>query len=341
MTHDADATETELQGAANTLADDVVSGETDQAERVVITTEAAEPAVIVEDADLETSDDVAAALNAPVTESAVAGAGRPGRLRIARPRDPLLLRAEAEEAEAAAAEEEMAEARRRVAEAEERAEAARLAAAESRAEVERAKAAEAEAVVVEDDADKTRVEVLDDEEADRLARDRALGKVAVVEDEPEAVVVNPKRTTDKFWGSLGLFLLRIFMAALVGLWGYQCLVYREQVETALGKIGLQVGAQNALAIGLGVVLMVMSVLLLLGCGTRIVAGILAIMGGVFLAFFRFGPFNPIMEGQWGFYGDYELLITLVAFLFVCTGGGGWSVDHGIRRGRERKRAEAI
>ena len=37
MTHDADATETELQGAANTLADDVVSGETDQAERVVIT----------------------------------------------------------------------------------------------------------------------------------------------------------------------------------------------------------------------------------------------------------------------------------------------------------------
>lgn len=329
-----DETEKDLSGAAQLLPEDVVPGETDAVERVVISTE---PAAAVEtDAD----SDVAAALNEPVADN-VAWAKRPGRLRIARPRDPLLLRAEAEEAEAAAAEQEMAEARRRVAEAEERAEAARVAAAESRAEVERLKAAEAETIVEDDDLDATRVEVIDEAESDQLARDRALGKVAVVEDEPEVVVANPKRTTDKFWASLGLFLLRIFMAGLTGLWGYQCLVYREQVETALGKIGLQVGAQNALAITLGIVLMVMSVLLLLGCGTRIVAGILAIMGGVFLAFFRFGPFNPIMENQWGFYGDYELLITLVAFLFVCMGGGGWSVDYGIRRGRERKRAEAL
>lgn len=308
----------------------------DEYENDVTVDEALQAAdVVAEDVTPELGETVVLSTE-PAATVAAESTRAPGRLRIARPRDPLQLRAEAEEAEALAAEQEIAEARRRVAEAEERAEAARLAAEESRAEAERRRAAAVESPATPD-------EVVVETDADELARDRALGRVAVVDETPEQVVaVAPvKRTTDKFWASLGLFLLRVLMAGLVGLWGFQALIYSEEVETALAKIGLQVGATNALAITMGVGLIVMAALLLLGCGTRIVAAILTAMLIVFLAFFRFGPFNPILEGQWGFYGDYELLLTVVSFLFVCMGGGGWSVDHGIRRGRERKRLENV
>lgn len=263
---------------------------------------------------------------------------KPGRLRVARPRDPLVLKAEADDYEAKAAAAEMEQAQRRVAESQARAEAARKAAEQSRLKVEKARA---ESKAQEEAATAKRAAGAGDEQPTSAERDKALGTVRpVADDEPRPVAV-AKRTTDKFLGSLGLLVLRLVLAGVVGVFGYQVLINRPPIEQGLTRLGTPDSVNVWLAIGLGVVLLAAALLLVLGWGTRIAATVLTVIGVVFLAFYRFGAFNPILENQWGIYGDRELLATAAGFLLITTGAGGWAIDHGIRRGRARRKAQRL
>lgn len=169
-------------------------------------------------------------------------------------------------------------------------------------------------------------------------RDKLLGNVRQ-DPEPEVVVVEKegKKVTDKFFGSLGLFLLRVVMAALLAVIGWQVLVDQGGYADALTGAGVPANVSGWLALAAGIGMLLACVLLLIGWGTRIVGLLLTVAGVAVLAFFRFGPFNPIMEGHTGFYGDRDLLFTVCAFLMFMLGAGGWSVDAAYRRSRDKRK----
>jgi len=261
------------------------------------------------------------------------------------PRDPRLLAAEKAEYEARAAADEAAAAKAAADDAVARAAAAKAAADKSKAELEAAREearakARAAALQVRMEQEQQLSEAEAVRAQARAVRDQRLGTVHTVatEVEPEVVTV-VRRSTDKFAGAFGLFLLRLLLAAFIGIVGWQTMVDRPAVSDALVTVGLPESVVDRLGPVVGVGLIVVAVFLLVGLGTRIVAGLVLIATAVFLAFFRFGPFSPFIEGQFGFYGDRELFIAIIALLFVLVGAGGWSLDARIRHSREAGREE--
>ena len=45
-----------------------------------------------------------------------------------------------------------------------------------------------------------------------------------------------------------------------------------------------------------------------------------------------------MAGQQGFLGELELVLAAVGLLFLCIGGGGWSIDRSFRSARAKDKA---
>lgn len=172
----------------------------------------------------------------------------------------------------------------------------------------------------------------------KAERDRRLGTVAPAAAPAAAPVGKPrtKRTTDKFAGSLGLFLLRIVVAATVGVLGFQIITESGSVISALQGIG--VPQADMVSMGVGVLALVIAVMLLFGLGTRIASVLLVALAAATLAFFRWGRFNPFIAGQAGFSGDLEFLLAGIGLCFLFLGAGGWSIDAGLRRSRARKKA---
>lgn len=169
-------------------------------------------------------------------------------------------------------------------------------------------------------------------------RDKLLGTVHQ-EQEPEVVIVEKvqKKVTDKFFGSLGLLLLRLAMAALLAVLGWQVLVDQGGYTEGLIGAGVPANVAGWLALAAGIGMLLTCVLLIIGWGTRLFGLLITVAGVAVLAFFRFGPFNPILEGHSGFYGDRDLLLTVCAFLLVTLGAGGWSVDAAYRRSRDKRK----
>ncbi|GAB3622422.1 hypothetical protein GCM10027418_05040 [Mariniluteicoccus endophyticus] len=163
----------------------------------------------------------------------------------------------------------------------------------------------------------------------RAERDQALGTRRKAVEEPEAAaVVKPKRTTDKFFGSLGLFLLRLVTAAIMGLHGLWKVMNLGDVETMLNqtvipepKIMAMVLAGSEIAI---------AVALLFGMLTRFAGLGVALIGIGALVFVKWVQ-NPFKG--YSLSGELELLLGAVGLLFLLLGGGGWSVDAAFRRGR--------
>ena len=146
----------------------------------------------------------------------------------------------------------------------------------------------------------------------------------------ETVTVT-QRSTDKFAGSLGLFLLRLVVAAIVGIRGlYHLLNLPATTEMIQGTV---LPYPGILAIVLGAAEVAIAIALVFGLLTRLAGlGLILVAGGA-LGFVLWGPWSPFTGGQAGFAGELELLLVAVGVLFLLVGAGGWSVDHGFRARR--------
>ncbi|WP_432558708.1 DoxX family protein [Granulicoccus sp. GXG6511] len=175
----------------------------------------------------------------------------------------------------------------------------------------------------------------------RTERDRALGTrrrapeqlsdEPVVEQQAGAPVI--VRNTDRFFGSLGLFLLRVVAAAIIGLHGFAKALDIQSVQAMLANTVIPepvimsfvlTGAEVAIALAL-----------LFGLFTRVAGLGLAAIGIGALVFVHWVT-NPFAGNALS--GELELLLAGVGLLFLFVGAGGWSVDAAFRR---RRSAEAV
>ncbi len=195
------------------------------------------------------------------------------------------------------------------------------------------------------DFEPTRVEQVTDEEqklaaeraARREARAVALAATAPVAlAAPEPVIVH-HRTNDKFWGSVGLFLLRLVVAAILSVRGLNILTDIPAAQAQFAETVIPYPSIMAIVTGVAALLIALS--LILGLLTRLAGLGIALIGAGALVFVQWGNWSPFIAGRPGFLGDYELLLTAVGVLLLCIGGGGWSLDRSVRAGRERNKAE--
>ncbi|WP_203567834.1 DoxX family protein [Aestuariimicrobium ganziense] len=168
-------------------------------------------------------------------------------------------------------------------------------------------------------------------------RQRRLGVVTpAAEPEPARVVAGP-RITDRFLGSLGLMLLRLVTAGIMGIHGFQKLTTIEETTDFFGRVGLP--QPGLWAWGVGIAELLAAVALVFGFAVRLAGlGIAAIAIGA-LTLVHWGAHNPFRAGESGFVGELELLLAAVGLSFAALGGGGWGIDAGMRRGRARRRAQ--
>lgn len=144
------------------------------------------------------------------------------------------------------------------------------------------------------------------------------------------------RNTDKFAGSLGLFLLRLVTAAIVGSHGLYHLLNLPATTELISSTVLP--APGILAVVLGAAEVAIAIGLVFGLLTRVAGlGVVLVAGGA-LAFVLWGNWTPFEAGKPGFVGALELLLVAVGVLFMLVGGGGWSVDHGFRARRAEAKA---
>lgn len=144
-------------------------------------------------------------------------------------------------------------------------------------------------------------------------------------------VVVFRRTTDKFFGALGLFLLRLVLAAILGIRGINGLLSPQLAATPWEGnllpqpqlIGLALSAA-----GVGI-----AILLVFGMLTRLAGFGLATIAVSTLVFVKWGDFSPFLPGELGFVGELEVLLAASGLLLLFVGSGGWSVDYGFRRRR--------
>lgn len=173
---------------------------------------------------------------------------------------------------------------------------------------------------------------------ERAARERRLGTVAQQPQEPLVIEKPQGPSTDKFAPALGLFLMRLVTAVIIGVYGYQMLTERQPVVDALVSIGIP--RAGMVTWGLSVLLLVMAVMFVFGFGARVAGALTTVLAGLTIAFYRWGDFNPFVAGTAGFSGDIELLLAGIGLVFLLVGAGGWSLDGGIRRSRVRRKQEA-
>lgn len=194
-------------------------------------------------------------------------------------------------------------------------------------------------------AEPTIAEPLATEQA-RLAAERAARRdattAAIASPAPAPValpapVVIHKRTNDRFWGALGLFLLRLVVAAIFVVRGTAILVDIPAATAMFAKTVIPEPGLMAIITGVASLLIALS--MILGLLTRVSGFGVALIAGGALAFVYWGPWSPFVPGQPGFLGELELLLATVGLLFVFVGAGGWSLDRSFRAGREADKAE--
>ncbi len=198
-------------------------------------------------------------------------------------------------------------------------------------------------------AEPTTMEPLSEEEqklaAERAARrDARVAALAAPAPEPAAPpkpVVIHKRTNDRFWGSLGLFLVRIVLAGIFTIRGLGILtdIPAAQAEFAKTILADYPPGPQVMAIITGVGSLLIALSLVLGLLTRVAGLGIALIAGGALALVYWGPWSIFVQGQSGFLGEYQLLLAAMGILLLFVGGGGWSLDRSFRAGRERDKRE--
>lgn len=170
---------------------------------------------------------------------------------------------------------------------------------------------------------------------ERAARNRALGVVSPTGTEVAAPAAPTRHVTDKFFGSSGLFLLRMVVAAILGIRTFQLAINMDAFTETLTRTMIpypEIAAWVAV-ISMGLV----AVALLLGVLVRVAGFGLLALSVLSLVFLRWGP-NPFVNGELGFVGELELVLAGVGMLFLSLGGGAWGLDGSYRRSRVRDKA---
>ena len=192
--------------------------------------------------------------------------------------------------------------------------------------------ADADAQAAQDEAqrkaDETRVR-----NQEREARAKALGTVEVNQDDV-AVPALQRHPNDKFLGSLGLFLIRIVLVAVLGVRAIQVLWHISDTSAWLANYSIP--APTAIAWALGALLLIVSLLLLVGFGTRLAGLLTAILAIAVLVFVRWGFASIFVSGQAGFVGDWDVMVAGVGLAVFCLGSGGWAVDGAMRFNRAKQ-----
>lgn len=175
-------------------------------------------------------------------------------------------------------------------------------------------------------------------DAERRARNERLGVVATSpENELRSRDNSYKVSTDRFFSSLGLFVLRLVTAAILGVAAYQILTDVDGTTDFLSQTIIP--EPRLVTWILGFTLAAMALLLVIGMLQRVVGFLLLALAVCSLIFVRWGSFSPFIAGREGFLGDKDLLLAGIGLLLVGTGGGLWGVDGAFRRARASARAE--
>lgn len=182
----------------------------------------------------------------------------------------------------------------------------------------------------------SQAQMLAAERAERkAARDKALGNVTRTP-EPEPTPTPTVRTTDKFFPSLGLFLVRLVLAGIFGIRAVQHFTNLQMTNDLIAATAIPEPAIMAVVLCAGEMLIALG--LLFGLLTRVAGFGVAAIAALALAFVYWGASNPFVAGHFGFSGEYELLLAAVGLLILFTGGGGWGFDRRFRRNRQRRKA---
>lgn len=175
-------------------------------------------------------------------------------------------------------------------------------------------------------------------DAERRARDERLGVVATSsENEVRDPATAYKVSTDRFFGSLGLFVLRLVTATILGVTGYQVLTNVDRTTEFLSQTAIP--EPRLVTWIVGFTLGTLALLLVIGLVQRAVGVVLLLLSIGSLVFIRWGAFSPFVEGREGFLGDKTLLLAAVGFVLIGVGGGLWGVDGAFRRARAAARAD--
>ena len=166
---------------------------------------------------------------------------------------------------------------------------------------------------------------------ERAARARALGAVPPAEDDDEVPDPPSRADNDRFAGSFGLFLLRLVLTAYLSVRGVQVLFNVQGTATWLSSE--RVPHADIFAWVLGIVLLICSLMLLLGLGTRTASVVIALLTIALLVFVRWGYAALFTQGQAGFLGETDVLIAGIALALVFLGSGGWAIDGVMRHNR--------
>lgn len=181
-----------------------------------------------------------------------------------------------------------------------------------------------------------------DREAEREARAKRLGIVAAPTATTETVVpvAKPKRTTDKWHGSLGLFLLRLVTAAFLLTDAYAHLTHWTATKDFFAHSILP--QPEYFAIGVVAAEAVAGLLLVFGLMTRFAGLLVLAVEILLLGWFVYGKSGAIYTpGQPGFKGDINILMASIGLLFLLLGAGGLSLDRAYRAKRAKAKEEKL
>lgn len=166
---------------------------------------------------------------------------------------------------------------------------------------------------------------------EKAERDRRLGKVERRDTDVAAPVLH-KPTTDKFMGSMGLWLLRWVTAGIMGVHGYQKLTDITGTEQFFTSLNLP--SPHWLALGTGVAEVLAAVALFFGLLTRIAGLGIAAISILALITVKWKK-NPFASGVPGFAGELELLLAAAGLALFFVGSGRWGIDGQIRSNRRK------
>jgi uncharacterized membrane protein YphA (DoxX/SURF4 family) len=149
------------------------------------------------------------------------------------------------------------------------------------------------------------------------------------EDPEESRPAKARHIIDRWDGALGLFVLRVVVAAIFAIRGLQKVQHVDVTKTQFEQIGIPYA--DTMAFVVGVCEVAIAVALIFGIAMRVVGVGIAIIAIGALAYVRWRTGIVFTDGQPGFTGELELLLAAVGVMFVGVGGGGWTVDRRFRR----------
>lgn len=146
------------------------------------------------------------------------------------------------------------------------------------------------------------------------------------------VVVPPRRhIVDRFDNAVGLFLLRLTVAAVMAVHGLQTVQDRGATEQQLRA--LRIPSPDRMALILGPLEIDIAVALVLGIAVRVAGLGTAVIAISALVLVRWTSTDAIFVAhRAGFAGETELLLVGIGLLLL--GGGGWGLDHKVRNRRK-------